>query len=122
MRGPARLCEHPLRGSVLTDLAAQVGTAGLAAWRQARRARIWSRTHPREGPCYSGVSPLLRHRPRTLALGDALASDATLRLHAQCHAVVRDGDGAGEDFLRLRTEIVGIGEAGEVGERQCLRA
>ena len=41
-------------------------------------------------------------------------------LHAQCHAVVRDGDGTGEEFLRLRTEIVGIGEAGEVATEMAL--
>src|SRR5215475_11249836 len=41
-----------------------------------------SRTLLRDGPCYGGVShaPLLGDRPGTLALGNALASDAPLQL------------------------------------------
>src|SRR5262245_31934485 len=41
-----------------------------------------TKAHLRDGPCHGGVShaPLLGDRPGTLALGNALASDATLQL------------------------------------------
>src|SRR5262249_17577052 len=55
---------------------------GLRIATPAASSRVRSSTLLCDGPCYGSVShpPFLGDRPGTLALGDALASDATLQL------------------------------------------